>query len=78
VAHLVLYACKGKLLHIILSCAVERQREKRMLTEEIVELRRERDSLSLENSRKTNQLEHTSSNKEQLELQLLNSEEFKM
>ena len=56
-------------------CSVERQREKRLLSEEIIELRRERDRLSLENSMKSNQVEHVSTDKDKVEVQLLNAED---
>lgn len=54
---------------------VERQREKRILSEEIAELRRERDRLSLENSRKSGQINYVSNDKEKLEVELMNAED---
>lgn len=54
---------------------VERQREKRLLNDEINDLRRERDQLSMENSRKSNQVEQVSTRKDNAELQLLNAED---
>ncbi|XP_067936393.1 trichohyalin-like [Watersipora subatra] len=54
---------------------IERQREKRTLSEEIIQLRRERDQLYVENSRKSNQVEHVSTDKDKVELQLLNAED---
>ena len=58
----------------ISSIPVTRQREKRILSEEIEQLKRDRDALSLENSRRVNQVEHVSSDKETLRLQLRDSE----
>ena len=54
---------------------VERQRDKRILTEEIAELRRERDRLALENTRKSTEVDHVSTDKENLQIQLLNAED---
>ena len=46
-----------------------------MLTEEIADLRRQRDQLSLENTRKSSQVEHVSTDKDKVELQLMNAED---
>lgn len=52
-----------------------RQREKMLLTEEIFELQKERDRLSMENSRKASQIDYVATDKDKLQLELMNAED---
>lgn len=54
---------------------IVRQREKSMLTEEIIELRKERERLAVENSRKANQIEYVATDKDKLQLELMNAQD---